>query len=82
MEKAGSSKKPAHEATAGRDRAERKKRILAVRRAKRAGAGLQGRRFTDDQRKQALVLVAGGMDSGEVAEAIGTTTESQMTTDA
>jgi putative transposase len=38
--------------------------------------GPQGRRFTDDQRKQALVLIAGGMERGEVAKAVGTTTES------
>jgi transposase InsO family protein len=38
--------------------------------------GTQGRRFTAEQRKQALTLIAGGMGRGEVAEAIGTTTES------
>jgi putative transposase len=38
--------------------------------------GLQGRRFTKKQRKQALTLIAGGMGRGEVAKAIGTTTES------
>jgi putative transposase len=38
--------------------------------------GLQGQRFTAEQRKQALTLVAGGMGRGEVAKTMGTTTES------
>jgi putative transposase len=38
--------------------------------------GSPGRRFTDEQRKQALTLVACGMERGEVAKAVGTTTES------
>lgn len=38
--------------------------------------GLQGRRFTEEQHKQALTLIAGGMERGEVAKAMGTTTES------
>ncbi|XXY51142.1 hypothetical protein WME91_08355 [Sorangium sp. So ce269] len=32
---------------------------------------LQGRRFTDDQRKQALTSIAGGMERVRVAKAIG-----------
>lgn len=38
--------------------------------------GLQGRRFTEEQRQQALTLIAGGMQRVDVAKAIGTTTES------
>jgi hypothetical protein len=38
--------------------------------------GLQGRRFTEEQHKQALALIAGGMERVDVAKAIGTTTES------
>ena len=47
-------------------------------RKERAGKrrGLQSRRFTKEQRKQALTLIAGGMGRGEVAKAVGTTTES------
>jgi putative transposase len=38
--------------------------------------GLQGRRFTDDQKQHALVLVAAKMKREQVASVIGTTTES------
>jgi putative transposase len=38
--------------------------------------GQQGRRFTEEQRVQALTMVAGGMERGAVAKSIGTTTES------
>lgn len=38
--------------------------------------GLQGRRFTDEQRADALALIAGGMDRVKVAKSVGTTTES------
>ena len=42
----------------------------------RADKGLQGRRFTEEQRQQALTLIAGGMPRTEVAARVGTTTES------
>ncbi len=38
--------------------------------------GQQGRRFTEAQRKHAVLLVVSGMKRTEVAEAIGTTTQS------
>jgi RNA-directed DNA polymerase len=41
-----------------------------------AAKRLQGRRFSEEQRKQALTLIAGGMQRNEVAKAVGTTTES------
>jgi transposase InsO family protein/transposase-like protein len=42
----------------------------------RAAKGLQGRRFTEEQRQQALALIAAGMGRSDVAKKIGTTTES------
>lgn len=45
-------------------------------RGRRADKGLRGRRFTEEQRQQALTLIAGGMQRNEVAERVGTTTES------
>ena len=45
-------------------------------RGRRADKGLQGRRFTEEQRQQALTLIAGGMQRNEVASSVGTTTES------
>jgi putative transposase len=42
----------------------------------RTPKGQQSRRFTEEQREQALVLIAGGMERGKVASSIGTTTES------
>jgi len=45
-------------------------------RGRQADKGRQGRRFTEEQHKQALTLVAGGMQRSEVAASIGTTTES------
>jgi transposase InsO family protein len=41
-----------------------------------AAKGLQGRRFTEEQRRQALTLIAGGMQRSDVAKSVGTTTES------
>jgi transposase-like protein len=43
---------------------------------KKAAKDLRSRRFTDEQRQHALALVASGMKRGEVATAIGTTTNS------
>jgi putative transposase len=43
---------------------------------RRAAKGLQGRRFSEEQRQQALVLVAAGMGRSDVAKKMGTTTES------
>lgn len=78
MAKAGTKKRASREATTSNNKAELKKRTTAARRAKKARArtGLQGRRFTEGQRRQALTLVAGGMERGAVAKSVGTTTES------
>ncbi len=58
----------------------RKRSSKATRRkaavASKARQTSRGRRFTGEQRKHALVLVASGMKRSEIAEAIGTTTES------
>lgn len=43
---------------------------------RRSDKGLQGRRFTEEQRQRALTLIAGGMQRTEVAASVGTTTES------
>jgi transposase InsO family protein len=64
-------------ASASKAKTEMKKRVRARRSERDAKAkGLQGRRFTDEQRKQALTLVAGGMERVDVAKVVGTTTES------
>lgn len=41
-----------------------------------AATGLQGRRFSEEQRQQALTLIAAGVSRSDVAAKIGTTTES------
>jgi putative transposase len=77
MAKAGQKKTAGKPPSVSNGKAERKKRVRARRVVSDAQAkGLQGRRFTDDQRKQALTLVAGGMERGDVAKAVGMTTES------
>jgi putative transposase len=81
MAKAGSGRRRSEEAkAAGKDKAAGRQRVETARGAKRAdkgkGKGLQGRRFTDEQRTQALTLIAGGMERTQVAKTMGTTTES------
>jgi transposase InsO family protein len=44
--------------------------------ARRAPKGLQGRRFTDEQREHALTLVASGVAREQVATTLSTTTQS------
>jgi transposase InsO family protein len=44
--------------------------------AKHAKKGLQGRRFTDEQKQHALTLIASGVDREKVAATVGTTTQS------
>lgn len=44
--------------------------------SRRSDKGLQGRRFTEEQRQRALTLIAGGMQRTEVAASVDTTTES------
>lgn len=64
-----------------RSRTKRQRAKVAARRVEaRAGAGqkpsLRGRRFTVAQRLQALTLIAAAMKREQVAELVGTTTES------